>query len=93
MCENIAASESDGPCESKSHLTDNLTHRWLINSNWKVILPYRTNLTTQDDAKGTGETELYKLAKDPFERRKLAESKASHVKRLTKQLNALLPES
>jgi len=44
-------------------------------------------------AKGTGETELYNLAKDPFERRNLAKSKASRVKRLTKQLNALLPES
>tara|TARA_B100000953_G_scaffold51176_1_gene39453 strand:+ start:70 stop:273 length:204 start_codon:yes stop_codon:yes gene_type:complete len=44
-------------------------------------------------AKGTGETELYNLAKDPFERQNLAESKASRVKRLTKQLNALLPES
>lgn len=71
----------------------NLTHRWLINGNWKVILPYKANLTTRDKAKGTGETELYNLAKDPFERRNLAKSKASRVKRLTKQLNALLPES
>ena len=71
----------------------NLTHRWLINGNWKVILPYKANLTTRDEAKGTGETELYNLAKDPFERRNLAKSKASRVKRLTKQLNALLPES
>ena len=71
----------------------NLTHRWLINGNWKLILPYKANLTTRDEAKGTGETELYNLAKDPFERRNLAKSKASRVKRLTKQLNALLPES
>ena len=71
----------------------NLTHRWLINGNWKVILPYKANLTTRDEAKGTGETELYNLATDPFERRNLAKSKASRVKRLTKQLNALLPES
>ena len=71
----------------------NLTHRWLINGNWKLILPYKANLTTRDKAKGTGETELYNLAKDPFERRNLAKSKASRVKRLTKQLNALLPES
>jgi len=71
----------------------NLTYRWLINGNWKVILPYKANLATQDEAKGTGETELYNLAKDPFERQNLAESKASRVKRLTKQLNALLPES
>ena len=71
----------------------NLTHRWLINGNWKLILPYKANLTTRDKAKGAGETELYNLAKDPFERRNLAKSKASRVKRLTKQLNALLPES
>ena len=71
----------------------NLTHRWHINGNWKLILPYKANLTTRDEAKGTGKTELYNLAKDPFERRNLAKSKASRVKRLTKQLNALLPES
>ena len=71
----------------------NLPHRWLINGNWKVILPYKANLTTRDEAKGTGKTELYNLAKDPFERQNLAKSKASRVKRLTKQLNALLPES
>ena len=65
----------------------------LINGNWKVILPYKANLTTRDEAKGTGKTELYNLAKDPFERQNLAKSKASRVKRLTKQLNTLLPES
>ena len=53
MCENIAASESDAPSESKSHLPSNLG----------------------------------------FDFFSLAESKASRVKRLTKQLNALLPES
>mgnify|MGYP002833754811 FL=1 len=65
----------------------NLTYRWLIDGNWKLILPHKPN--NNPDA----ESELYNLTKDPFERQNLAESKASRVKRLTKQLNALLPES
>ena len=65
----------------------NLTYRWLIDRDWKLILPHKPN--NNPDA----ESELYNLAKDPHERQNLAESKASRVKRLTKQLNALLPES
>jgi uncharacterized sulfatase len=62
----------------------NLTHRWLINSNWKLILPHKTN---------TNATELYNLTKDPHETQNLAKTNPHQAKRLAKQLNELLPES
>ena len=96
MCENIAASESDAPSESKSHLpynavdihkpSANLTHRWLINGNWKLILPHKTNTNAT-------EPELYNLTKDPHETQNLAKTNPHEAKRLAKQLNELLPES
>jgi len=62
----------------------NLTHRWLINGNWKLILPHKTNAT---------EPELYNLTKDPHETQNLAKTNPHQAKRLAKQLNELLPES
>ena len=65
----------------------NLTYRWLINGNWKLILPHKPN--TNPDA----EPELYNLTKDPHEHQNLAKTKPTQTKRLAKQLNKLLPES
>ena len=41
----------------------NLTYRWLINGDWKLILPHKENVTNKAKHKGTGEIELYNLAK------------------------------
>ena len=65
----------------------NLTHRWLINGNWKLILPHKPNTNA------AAEPELYNLTKDPHEHQNLAKTKPSQAKRLAKRLNKLLPES
>ena len=70
----------------------NLTYRWLINGDWKLILPHKENVTNKAKHKGTGEIELYNLAKDPHERKNLAKARQGRTKRLAKQLNKLLPE-
>ena len=70
----------------------NLTYRWLINGYWKLILPHKENVTNKAKHKGTGEIELYNLAKDPYERSNLAKARQGRTKRLAKQLNKLLPE-
>jgi len=70
----------------------NLTYRWLIDGNWKLILPHKENVTTKAKHRDTGETELYNLAKDPHERNNLAKARQGRTKRLAKQLNKLLPE-
>ena len=70
----------------------NLTYRWLIDGDWKLILPHKENVTTRAKQKDTGETELYNLAKDPHERNNLAKARQGRTKRLAKQLNKLLPE-
>ena len=71
----------------------NLTYRWLINGDWKLILPHKENVTTRAKQKDTGDIELYNLAKDPHERKNLAKARQGRTKRLAKQLNKLLPES
>ena len=70
----------------------NLTYRWLIDGNWKLILPHKENVTKKAKHRDTGETELYNLAKDPHERNNLAKARQGRTKRLAKQLNKLLPE-
>ena len=70
----------------------NLTYRWLIDGNWKLILPHKENVTTKAKHRDTGETELYNLAKDPHERNNLAKARQDLIKSLAKQLNKLLPK-
>ena len=52
----------------------------------------KENVTNKAKHKGTGEIELYNLAKDPHERSNLAKARQGRTKRLAKQLNKLLPE-
>ena len=65
----------------------NLTYRWLIDGDWKLILPHKPNNNPG------AESELYNLAKDPHEHQNLAKTKPTKTKRLARQLNKLLPES
>ena len=65
----------------------NLTHRWLINGNWKLILPHKPN------THAAAAPELYNLTKEPHETQNLAKTNPHQAKRLAKQLNELLPES
>jgi arylsulfatase A-like enzyme len=49
----------------------NLTHRWVREGDWKLILPEK------------GPAELYNVAKDPHEEKNLAGANAERVKHLT----------
>jgi uncharacterized sulfatase len=67
----------------------NLTFRWGIEGGWKLILPHKENVTARagKGARGTGEIELYHLAKDPFETKNLAKVNAKKVSQLRKLIN------
>jgi uncharacterized sulfatase len=67
----------------------NLTFRWGIQDGWKLILPHKENVTTRaaKGARGTGEIELYHLAKDPFETRNLAKANTQKVALLRKLID------
>jgi uncharacterized sulfatase len=54
----------------------NLTHRWVRQGDWKLIVPEK------------GKPELYDLKSDPFEKANLAEKHADRVRRLTAVLDA-----
>jgi uncharacterized sulfatase len=58
----------------------NLRYRWVIDGNWKLIVPQAPN--------AKGGPELYDLAKDPFEKTTLAGRMPEKVKELTKKLDA-----
>jgi uncharacterized sulfatase len=59
----------------------NLRYRWVIQRNWKLILPHAANTPG-------GKAELYDLAKDPHETDNLAEKQPYRVAALTQKLNA-----
>jgi uncharacterized sulfatase len=67
----------------------NLTYRWGIQDAWKLIIPHKENVRTRaaKGAKGTGEVELYHLAKDPFETKNLAKTNTKKVAQLRKLIN------
>ena len=67
----------------------NLTYRWGIQDGWKLILPHKENVVTRagKGSKGTGELELYHLAKDPFEAKNLASVNAQKVSELRKLID------
>jgi uncharacterized sulfatase len=58
----------------------NLQYRYLIDGNWKLIVPHEPNV------KG-GMVELYDLAKDPFEKDNLAAKNAERAAELRKKLD------
>ncbi len=53
-------------------------------------LPHKENVTTRagKGARGTGEIELYHLAKDPFETKNLANANTKKVAQLRKLISA-----
>ena len=55
-----------------------LMYRWVIQENWKLILPNE----------GYGKVQLYDLSKDPHETENLAAAKPDMVDMLTKKINA-----
>ncbi|MBA4189217.1 MAG: sulfatase [Planctomycetaceae bacterium] len=59
----------------------NLRHRWMVDGNWKLIVPHDANV------KG-GKPELYDLAKDPDELTDLAAKNPEKLAELTKKLDA-----
>ena len=59
----------------------NLQYRWVIEGDWKLILPHAANV------KG-GKPELYNLAKDPREAANLAGANADKAKALAKRMDA-----
>jgi uncharacterized sulfatase len=59
----------------------NLQYRWVIEGNWKLILPHEPNV------KG-GKPELYDLAKDPAETENVAAKHPEGVDALTRKLGA-----
>jgi uncharacterized sulfatase len=58
----------------------NLQYRWVIEGNWKLILPHEPNV------KG-GKPELYDLEKDPTETKNLSSKHPGRVVALTDKLN------
>jgi uncharacterized sulfatase len=59
----------------------NLQYRWVIDGNWKLIVPHAPNVKD-------GKPELYDLSKDPTERTNLVGKQPDRVKELTKKLDA-----
>lgn len=53
----------------------NLTHRWVREGEWKLIVPVK------------GRAELYRVGRDPHEKDDLASKEADRVKRLTETLD------
>jgi arylsulfatase A-like enzyme len=62
----------------------NLRWRWLIEGDWKLIVPAPQN-------EPTAVVELYHLGKDPFEEKNLAEVEKARVTALQQKLDAWWP--
>ena len=67
----------------------NLTYRWCVVGDWKLILPKAENITQANrDGREIGEVELYNITKDPTEEKNLAKDTPDKVAELTKKLDA-----
>lgn len=66
----------------------NLTYRWGVSGEWKLILPNAANVTKENKpGRGLG-PELYHLTADPAEEKNLAADQPEKVQELTAQLDA-----
>ena len=67
----------------------NLTYRWCVVGDWKLILPKPENITQANrDGREVGEVELYNITKDPTEEKNLAKDTPDKVAELTKKIDA-----
>ena len=64
--------------------TANNTYRWVIDGDYKLILPHPKN--SPDD-----KIELFNVVKDPFEKKDLVKKDKKRVKELAKLINDWLP--
>jgi len=58
----------------------NLQYRWVIEGDWKLILPHEPNVKD-------GKPELYDLKRDPHEKENVAAKNADRVAELTRKLD------
>jgi uncharacterized sulfatase len=62
----------------------NLTYRWCVAGDWKLILPNSTNVTKPNKPGRELGPELYRIKSDPTEENNLAMSHPAEMERLTK---------
>ena len=65
----------------------NLTWRWCVQGDWKLIIPNKTNAKGGIKIPGEPVVELYNIKDDPQENKNLASSKSDMVKKLTASLD------
>ncbi|NNJ27107.1 sulfatase-like hydrolase/transferase [Alienimonas chondri] len=65
---------------------DGLMYRWVVDGNWKLILPYQPHYTAARG--GVPPVELFDLSADPHETKNLASANPAEVARLTALLDA-----
>lgn len=61
--------------------TQSLEHRWIIDGDWKLIVPDPRN-------RAAGKPELYQVRTDPWEKTDLADGEAAKLKELSGKLDA-----
>ncbi|MBP7948355.1 MAG: sulfatase-like hydrolase/transferase [Verrucomicrobiales bacterium] len=66
----------------------NLTYRWCVAGDWKLILPNAANIAAPNKPGRSIGPELYDLARDPLEDKNLADEKPEKVRELTGRIDA-----
>ena len=67
----------------------NLTYRWRVEGEWKVIVPNPANVSEANKPGRTPDAvELYHITKDPHEEHNLAEKEPAKLKELRSHLDA-----
>jgi uncharacterized sulfatase len=66
----------------------NLTWRWCVSNDWKLIVPNAANAKGGIKTPGEAKIELYKIGSDPHEEKNLAEANPDIVKSLSMKLDA-----
>jgi len=65
-----------------------LKYRWVIDGNWKLILPHLPNMNLNQR-----EVELFDIVADPYETKNRASENLAIVKEPTSQVDMWWPES
>lgn len=61
----------------------NLTYRWCVTREWKLILPNKANVTQRNKPGREIAPELYRIAADPHEEQEVASKNSAKVEELT----------